>query len=504
MDYSIEIRNGEKLYSDGNIDQAKTIFQSVLLKQPSNYMALNNLGVIFFNDGDIEAAEKYFLQAIAADEDYTDAMLNLALLFTESNKIEKACLYLENYTRINPDDNLYETLSQLYSGLGNQTKAKQYSEISKKRKSEPEVGKKICYSLKKNQSHSNIDVLVQPLNILFVQDSPCIRNYKMATALRPRGHRVSLAYTMKRLSESYSGLSDETYDECIQLTSYRHLWEISKNYDLVHCHNEPDNLTVAALAGDAPVIHDTHDLISLRDTQSPDLSYLEGIANRAASGRVYSTPYQRDEAKTLYGVNGPSLIFYNYVSESDLSKIYLPKLSINDGEIHIVYEGGIGGSTHRDFTDTFIQLTNKKIHIHVYPTSYCREHEQFFSKFPRIHYYQPVSPKKIIEEMTQYDFGIIPFNIKNGNKRFLDSTIANKLFEYLAAGLPVITSPLKSYIDFFLKYPVGIVFECADDMLKNITQLREITRKTDFSKLIYTYESEIEKLEEFYRTILKS
>ena len=100
--------------------------------------------------------------------------------------------------------------------------------------------------------------------------------------------------------------------------------------------------------------------------------------------------------------------------------------------------------------------------------------------------------------------GFIPLIIKNGNKRFLDSTIANKLFEYLAAGLPVITSPLKSYIDFFLKYPVGIVFECADDLLKNITQLREITRKTDFSKLIYTYESEIEKLEKFYRTILKS
>ena len=61
----------------------------------------------------------------------------------------------------------------------------------------------------------NIDVFVRPLNILFVQDSPCIRNYKMATALRTRGHRVSLAYTMKRLSESYRGLSDETYRAAI-------------------------------------------------------------------------------------------------------------------------------------------------------------------------------------------------------------------------------------------------------------------------------------------------
>jgi len=255
MDYSTEIKNGEKLYSDGNVDQAKTIFESVIEKQPSNYMALNNLGVIYYNEGDIATAEQYFLKAIATNEDYTDAILNLALLFIESSKIEKACLCLEKYTSINPNENLFKTLSQLYSGLGNQTKAKQYSEISKGTKSETEVENKVCYPLKKNYSHRDIDLLSHPLDILFVQDSPCIRNYKMATALRSRGHSVSLAYTIKRLSESYSGLSDETYDECIQLTSYRNLWEISKNYDLVHCHNEPDNLTVAALAGDAPVIH---------------------------------------------------------------------------------------------------------------------------------------------------------------------------------------------------------------------------------------------------------
>ena len=42
------------------------------------------------------------------------------------------------------------------------------------------------------------------LNILFVQEWPCIRNYKMATALRGKGHRVSLAYAKAKLSQIQS------------------------------------------------------------------------------------------------------------------------------------------------------------------------------------------------------------------------------------------------------------------------------------------------------------
>jgi phenylacetate-CoA ligase len=504
MDNFEDIKKGAKLFSDGQIGEAEAIFDSIITKQPDNYNALNNLGVIHHHRGNRATAEKYFLKAVNLKKDYIDGCLNLAQLYIEDNKLAKACFYLEKVTEKNPNKNIYKVLHQLHSELGNFQKAQVYLDKSKKSQFEIESGFKPNQSERHQYVKPHGKANPKPLNILFVQDAPCIRNYKMATALRSRGHRVSLAYTTKCLSESYAGLSDDTYDRSIRLTSYRHLWEITKNYDFVHCHNEPDTLTVAALAGDAPVIHDTHDLISLRDTHDPNTSYFEGIANRAAAGRVYSTPYQRDEAKTMYGVDGPSLIFYNYASESDLSEIRLAKLSHRDNEVHIVYEGGVGGSAHRDFTGLFIELANNNIHIHVYPASFNQEQEQFFSKYPKIHYYQPVSPKQIVETMTQYDYGIIPFNIQNGNKRFLDSTIANKLFEYLAAGLPVITSDLKSYVDFFSKNPVGIAFHCADDILKNITRLQEIACKTDFSKYVSTYESEIEKLERFYIEIQKS
>ena len=342
----------------------------------------------------------------------------------------------------------------------------------------------------------------QPLNILFVQEAPCIRNYKMATALRSAGHHVTLAYQKARLSQMYKGLDDGVYNASIRLQGIRHLWDLSKSFDIVHCHNEPDVLTVAAIAGDAPVIHDTHDLISLRSSGDQNLSYFEGVANRGAAGRIYTTAYQQDEAKRLYGVEGPSIVFHNYASRSDLPQKYLPKLSKNDGCVHIVYEGGIGGNTHRDFNQLFFELGKKGIHIHIYPTFYDKHMADLFSNHELIHYYQPVSPKQIIQEMTQYDFGIIPFNLEKGNKRFLDSTIANKLYEYQAAGLPTIASPLKSYVEYFIENPVGITFGDGSEIISKIPELRNISKKVNFSERIFTYESEINRIISFYNSII--
>ncbi len=504
MDYSSEIRQGEALFSDGQIDQAEAIFSHIIKQQPKNYNALNNLGVIHHHRGNRSSAEKYFLAAVNVKMDYIDGCLNLAQFYIEEKNFADACFYLEKCNEKRPNENIIKVLYHLHSELGNYQKAQAYLNKSKQSKFAITDGIRPTHPQKQTLSQSHIRTKVQPLNLLFVQDVPCIRNYKMTTALRSRGHKVSLAYTVKPLSERYSGLTDDTYDENIQITSYRHLWEITKNYDLVHCHNEPDTLTVAALAGDAPVIHDTHDLISLRDTHDPNVSYFEGIANRAATGRVYSTPYQRDEAKKMYGVDGLSLIFYNYVSQSDISETRLPKLSCQDGGVHIVYEGGIGGSAHRDFTEFFVQLAKYDIHIHIYPASFSKQHEQFFLQFPRIHYYQPVSPKQIIEKMTQYDFGIIPFNIQNGNKRFLDSTIANKLFEYLAAGLPVLTSNLRSYKDYFAKNSVGMTFRNAEEILGHVPKLRKMATQIDWASSFHTYEDKIGNLETFYQEVLSN
>lgn len=455
------------------LDDAIELLNKALRAKPDDALVYNNLGVIYYSQNKLDLAKSHLLKALQIDPHYFDAACNITRVFRKLGDNDLALQYAKECCAMQPEN---PRAVELLESIA-------HSDI----KSYP------VSAQTENQ---------KALNILFVQDAPCIRNYKMASALRSRGHSVTLAWTRARLSQMYPGLDDTTYTACIQLTTHKQLWDLSGQYDIVHCHNEPDILSVAALAGKAPVVHDTHDLISLRANGDANLTYFEGVANRGAAGRVYTTPFQLQEAQQLYGIDGPSIVLYNYTSQADLPEKKLAKLSAKNDQVHIVYEGGIGGNTHRDFIELFGQLAQGHVHIHIYPTFFSKELADFFAQNRNIHYYPPCSPKQIMEQMTQYDIGIIPFNLDKGNKRFLDATIANKLFEYLAAGIPVFTSPLLSYIDFFSKYPVGKTFTSGADIIQTIPAMLEIGRKTDFSQYVFTYEKEIHRLEDLYLSIL--
>jgi len=465
---------GLSLVSEGKNEEAINIFEEAVKLEPAHFDVRNFLGILYYRQEDYNKSAANFIEAYKTNQENRDLILNLVNVLMKINMKDKAFMIVEQYWRQHPDD---DEMAQLYEELRNKS-------INK-----------VSFSKEKNPDG---------LNILFLQNSPCIRNYKYATALRKKGHNVSLAYTDIKLSQRYKNLDDDTYVENIKIESYPKLWDISKNYDIIHSHNEPDLYTVAALGGDVPVVHDTHDLISLRDSD-PNLKYFEGLANRASHGRIYSTPYQRDEAKSLYGVKGDSLVFYNYASEEHLPKKFLPKLSQKDGKIHFVYEGGIyvTNGRHRDFGDQFVELAKRGICVHIYPDNFFQDVAEYFAPYENVYYNHPIPPHELIETMTQFDFGIIPWNLVKGNVRFLASTIANKLFEYMAAGLPVATANITSYINYFKENPTGVTFESIDDLIKKLPKLQEIKAKVDFSKEVYTYEGEIDKVVEFYKQIIK-
>ncbi|MGE5343235.1 MAG: glycosyltransferase [Candidatus Omnitrophota bacterium] len=357
------------------------------------------------------------------------------------------------------------------------------------------------------------EVHASPLKILFIQNSPCIRNYKYASALRKKGYPVTLAYTTRKLSECYQ-LTDEVYKASIKLESTEQLIALCREFDIIHCHNDPDILTLGAIQSGMPVIHDTHDLISLRNKSTPtglETSILESLAQKGATGCIYTTPEKADISASMYHLNDkPVLVVDNYCSEDDIPapEDFLPKRSKQDGHIHIVYEGGLATSGIRDFMEIFPRLVrHEHIHVHVFPVdnasantaTYC----QLARYFPRLHLYPPVSPNDLIRVMTQFDVGIIPFTHPSGNfKKFLDTTIANKLYEYMAAGLPVVTADIQSYRRFFSEHPTGFVYQNEEEIIEKLPQLLEKNASVDFSNYVFTYEKEIDKVIRFYHTVI--
>ena len=105
--------------------------------------------------------------------------------------------------------------------------------------------------------------------------------------------------------------------------------------------------------------------------------------------------------------------------------------------------------------------------------------------------------------MTQYDVGLCTYVELLQLKIKLNTGSPNKLYEYLAAGLPVAASNLLSFTDFFTKYSVGKVIDWDGEIKEQLYNISRISIQKDFIICNYlTIENEAEKLVRFYMQMI--
>ena len=147
--------------SSGRLEEAKKVFEEMLLEDPKNADVLYNLGMCFTDLGqpdrairilkksleynprysnsyvalgyaytrteDSESAKRYFLQALEFDHDNSYAMRNLGGLFGKTGDTDKSLYYLDKAYKINPSDaNTVYGLGYCYQQLKDYEKADQY------------------------------------------------------------------------------------------------------------------------------------------------------------------------------------------------------------------------------------------------------------------------------------------------------------------------------------------------------------------------------------------
>ncbi len=343
------------------------------------------------------------------------------------------------------------------------------------------------------------------MEVLFVQTHSHLRSWKIAKALKKHGINVDMAYTSSSIDRFYKGLKDDVYRDLYKITTIQELRELAETYRIVHSFNEPDELTVWLKGIKTVLIHDTADMISLRptwdDKKQEDLREKEATANRCSDGRIYTCEFTMETAAKMYGIDkSRSLVYGNYVNEDDIPTP-LPD-RINAEGVHLVYEGGLNKEgTHRDFRDIFKLLTDAGVHVHVYPPAHNAIYAERLIKSPYLHIHESVSPNEIVREIAKYDYGIIPWNIFPENKTFLDQSMPNKLFEYLAAGLPVIVPLLYSLEEFLNQTGAGVIYDDPQDIPPLFGVLEDI-KKTKVQKHTKIHEKESGRLISFYRDLL--
>ena len=82
-----------------------------------------------------------------------------------------------------------------------------------------------------------------------------------------------------------------------------------------------------------------------------------------------------------------------------------------------------------------------------------------------------VDPKRVPQELRRSDVGLIP----HYRTRFTNTTLPNKLFDYMAAGIPVLASDAEPMKRIITETACGLVFDSGDatSMAKALTTLRD-------------------------------
>ncbi len=347
--------------------------------------------------------------------------------------------------------------------------------------------------------------------ILFVRNVPCIRIYKMAYALTQKGYQVFDAYSGGRYEEHYHMDQQDlkmAFAGDIQIKGLPHLVQLSREFHLLHCHNRPDLLTLMALAGNAPVIHDAHEVTATPPAPPLESYETEELANTLADGKIYQSASHRDILVRRYSIpTHNTLVFTNYALGKHIPNKLKPKLAPQMDEIHVVYQGLAGISTnvprHRQFNHIFQTLTANRIHVHIYTQYYDKGYKELSAKNQYLHYHNALNPRELISEISQYDFGILPFPYEEGTRDYLDGQMPHKLFEYMAARLPIISSPGEAKEKFITANNIGVIYDDIETLIPQLPHLKSRFARSAIDVSPYTFEGNIHKVIDFYEKIVQ-
>ena len=225
---------------------------------------------------------------------------------------------------------------------------------------------------------------------------------------------------------------------------------------------------------------------------------------------------------------GNSLILpiNNYILSKNNNVQKHDKQRYSDKEIHCVYCGYLSSCKDECWylESKFLQITKNKIHVHFY--TYDAQEAEYYRKVDSISEYihwEGIISNDINNVISQYDIGLVLFNLNNNNSFFMSTLIPENIFYYNSAKLPIVTenffieeqykkddlygAKIKNDIItggldglnyFIIKESIGCSIEISDINLKKSLQAISDMRV----KNIVDTEENVKKIVKFYKEVL--
>jgi hypothetical protein len=337
----------------------------------------------------------------------------------------------------------------------------------------------------------------------------CIRVQKMALPLLYRGHDVHLvAGKIPSYWPNY-----KSFSLCADIDQYQAAIKLHKDADVFHCHNEPSWFVSAVKEiSDKPVIMDVHDSYLARSTA-------EEAEKKKDAGEftMRVSVEERTNFQLADALNFPSDTFAEIVrSEFRLEQphlvlpSYLPHMlyqyNFRDWMGGLVYEGKVNlpseiqkghfGFEYCDYTQLAKRCKEIGMDFHIYSG---RDDEAIKVHFDGVAFtHKPLEYEKLLKSISRHDWGLVGNCVKT---KEWDVAAPNKLFEYLAAGLPVVAMNASWCAGFLEKTGMGISVEGPEELAARWSEHRVCRANVMKKRKDWAMESHIHKLEEFYRAL---
>lgn len=154
------------------------------------------------------------------------------------------------------------------------------------------------------------------------------------------------------------------------------------------------------------------------------------------------------------------------------------------------------------------KFVNQKIFVQVYSPEKNRKYFAGIS-YPKYFKFSPfVDSKVLIREITQFDYGLhITYLLGNTRvtKEMNDTTMANREYDYLQAGLPIIVGDSGNISNFVTENKVGFAFSLGQlDHLDKDLLLRSrngFKENIELARKKYAFENQIPEFLEFMKKV---
>lgn len=386
--------------------------------------------------------------------------------------------------------------------------------------SDDKFEKNICQYMKEKE-YGTLDLYlhsgINPRKIVFGIGLMSPRVIKMGRALRKKGYEIigvfcPDVYIDENYMEEINRVCNITYRcSSVEEFVYRVLKEAPFIIHMFTCLDFGLDTTYILLQHKkyfGKIVFDEYDVFTGMDIGNHCNIAKEKFCFEESDGiceRGYWTNYLKGIGVEIKGKN---IIFFDYVDE------YVEAKKENAETLSIYYAGGlVAEELHPNnplaCLNELIRLCERnKCHFHLYPNSW---HEDLYGEYIKLgaemecfHIHRPIPFKELIEEVSNYDFGIV--YAKDGSRESIrkDMTLnsTNKIFDALAAGVPVIAPVPIKFISIFREK--GILLDWTigeydfDYLRKNKKRMKQKVAKVRGE---YFIDKKIDDLISFYYAI---